>query len=78
MLIAAAPVAQVTDAICNCIFPPMKTKIRVVGLTALGAILLITGCAGPAIRHDNRTDRRDDRQDYRYDRRDDRYDRRGY
>jgi hypothetical protein len=56
----------------------MKTKSHLLSLAALVAILIITGCAGPAVRHDNRTDRRDDRQDYRYDRRDDRYDRRGY
>ena len=51
----------------------MKSKIHIVSLTALIAVLLITGCAGPAIRHDNRTDRRDYRQDNRYDRRDARW-----
>ena len=48
----------------------MKSKIHIASLAALVAVFFITGCAGPAVRHDNRTDRRDDRQDYRYDRRD--------
>jgi hypothetical protein len=52
----------------------MKTKIRIVSLVALMAILVMTGCAGPAVRHDyrvdNRVENRDDRQDNRYDRRD--------
>ncbi len=51
----------------------MKTKIHLISFIALAAILLITGCAGPAYRHDNRVDYRDDRQDDRYDRRDDRW-----
>jgi len=65
----------------------MKSKIHIVSLVALVAIFMISGCAGPAVRHDNRVDRRHDagdrveyradaRQDNRYDRRDDRYDRR--
>jgi hypothetical protein len=48
----------------------MFLLIAILGLTGLA------GCYGPAVRHDNRVDRRDDRQDYRHDRRDDRYDRR--
>jgi hypothetical protein len=63
----------------------MKSKIHIISLTAL--VVILTGCAGPEARHDNRVDRRHDtaervedrstnRQDNRYDRRDDRYDRR--
>ena len=55
-------------------------------LTAFTAALLLTGCAGPAVRHDVRVDRRGDaaertdarvttRHDNRYDRRSDRHDR---
>jgi len=63
------------------------TTTKLVILAAFVAVLLTTGCAGPAVRHDNRVDRRHDtaervddratnRQDNRYDRRGDRYDRR--
>ena len=55
----------------------MKTKFHIVSLVALVAVLVMTGCAGPAVRHDHRTDnrdyRQDSRQDNRYDRRDARY-----
>jgi len=54
----------------------MKSQIRIVSLAALTAAFTITGCVGPAVRHEVRVDRRDDRHDIRYDRRDDRYDRR--
>jgi hypothetical protein len=54
----------------------MKTKIHIVSLAALVAVLVMTGCAGPAVRHDYRVDRRYDRHDNRYDRRYDRYDNR--
>ena len=51
----------------------MKSKTSIVALAALAAVLIITGCAGPEARHDNRVDHRDYRQD---DRQGDRYDRR--
>jgi hypothetical protein len=55
----------------------MKTKIHILSLVALMAILAMTGCASPAVRHDyrvdNRIDHRDDRQDNRDDRRDSRW-----
>jgi hypothetical protein len=51
----------------------MKSTIHIAALAALVAVVLFTGCAGPAVRHDVRTDRRDYRQDNRYDRRDARW-----
>jgi hypothetical protein len=65
----------------------MKTQIYIASLAGLIASCILSGCAGPAVRHDIRVDRRQDaadrvedrssnRQDNRYDRRDSRYDRR--
>ena len=51
----------------------MKSKIHIVSFFVLVAVFVFTGCTGPAVRHDNRVDRRDYRQDNRYDRRDARY-----
>jgi hypothetical protein len=67
----------------------MKNPNQIAALTALAAFiatLTLPGCAGPAVRHDVRVDRREDaagradarvttRQDNRYDRRGDRRDR---
>ena len=53
----------------------MKTKTHIAILAALIATLTLVGCAGPAVRHDVRNDRRYDRHDNRYDRRGDRHDR---
>jgi PBP1b-binding outer membrane lipoprotein LpoB len=36
----------------------MKSKIHIIALTAL--VVIMTGCAGPEARHDNRVDRRHD------------------
>jgi hypothetical protein len=51
-----------------------RTLLLIFAISAAGTFL--SGCTGPAYRHDRRVDRRDDRHDYRYDRRYDRYDRR--
>ena len=50
----------------------MKTKFLPI-LFFLAVIF--AGCAGPAVRHDTRVDRRYDRHDTRQDRRSDRYER---
>jgi hypothetical protein len=51
----------------------MKSKTQIIAFATLVAIFIITGCAGPEARHDDRTGRRDDRQDNRVDRRDARW-----
>jgi hypothetical protein len=51
----------------------MKSILHITSLAGSLALVLFTGCAGPAVRHEARVERRDDRQDYRVDRR---YDRR--
>ena len=70
----------------------MKAKTHIALLAAFLAPLVLAACAGPARRHDIRTDRREDaaartenrvttRQDNRYERRGERHDRmesRGY
>jgi hypothetical protein len=66
----------------------MKTKIQILSLITLAGAFVMTGCAGPEVRHDVRVDRRTDsaervedrsgtRQYNRNDRQGDRYDRRG-
>ena len=56
--------------------PDMKITLS----TFLLATLALSGCVGPAVRHESRVDRRGDRyenrDDRRYDRHDNRYDRR--
>jgi uncharacterized lipoprotein len=49
----------------------MKSKIQLIALATL--VIILAGCAGPAVRHEVRQDNRYDRRDDRYDRRDARW-----